>query len=193
MIASVQGRIQAVQTQALIIRVGGVGLLVRVPESVLAGAQVGHIIELYTHLYVRESELALYGFNTEEELEIFTTLLGVSGIGPRTALAVLSTFSPEVLRSAVSQGDVVMLTRIPGIGRKTAERLMLDLKDKVGVPTGAGWGIGPMREGDADVINALTSLGYSLGEARDALATVPAETQALDERILAALRSLGGA
>jgi Holliday junction DNA helicase RuvA len=193
MIASVQGRIQALRAQALIVQVGGVGLLVRVPDSVLDGAQVGHIVELYTHLYVRESELALYGFGTEEEHDIFTTLLGVSGIGPRTALAVLSTFSPEVLRSAITQGDVGMLTRIPGIGRKTAERMMLDLKDKVGAPSGVAWSMAAMREGDAEVINALTSLGYSLGEARDALAAVPVETKALDERILAALRSLGGA
>jgi holliday junction DNA helicase RuvA len=193
MIASVQGRIQALRSQAVIIQVGGVGLLVRVPESVLAGAKAGQFVELYTHLYVRESELALYGFDTEEEHDIFVTLLGISGIGPRTALAVLSTFSPEVLRGAISQGDVGMLTRIPGIGRKTAERMMLDLKDKVGVPRESGWSMAAMREGDAEVINALTSLGYSLGEARDALASVPSEAEALDERILAALRSLGGA
>ncbi len=193
MIASVQGRIQALRAQALIVQVGGVGLLVRVPDGVLSNAKVGQVVELYTHLYVRESELALYGFATEEEQDIFGTLLGVAGIGPRTALAVLSTFSPEVLRSAILQGDVGMLTRIPGIGRKTAERMMLDLKDKVGAPSEAGWAVSAMREGDADVLNALTSLGYSLGEARDALATIPAEAQALDERILAALRSLGGA
>jgi holliday junction DNA helicase RuvA len=193
MIASVQGRIQALRPQGLIVQVGGVGLLVRVPESVLEGAQVGRAVELFTYLYVRESELALYGFATHEEHDIFVTLLGVTGIGPRTALAVLSTFSPEVLHGAVANGDVVLLTRIPGIGRKTAERLMLDLKDKVGAPGAVAWGATSLREGDADVINALTSLGYSLGEARDALASVPAEVQALDERILTALRSLGGA
>lgn len=193
MIASVQGRIQALRPHALIVQVSGVGLLVRVPESVLQGAQAGRIIELYTHLYVRENELALYGFGTPEEHDIFVTLLGVTGIGPRTALSVLSTFSPEVLRGAVAQGDVNLLTRIPGIGRKTAERLMLDLKDKVGAPGAAAWGAVSLREGDADVINALTSLGYSLGEARDALAAVPSDAQALDQRILAALRSLGGA
>ena len=87
MIASVQGRIQALRPQALIIQVGGVGLLVRVPDRVLDGAHVGHMIELFTHLYVRENELALYGFGTEEEHGIFTTLLGVSGIGPRCSAA----------------------------------------------------------------------------------------------------------
>ena len=193
MIASVQGRIQALRPQGLIIEVGGVGLLVRVPESVLDSAQVGRPIELFTHMYVRETELALYGFATSAEHDIFVTLLGVSGIGPRTALAVLSTFSPEVLRGAVAQGDISTLTRIPGIGRKTAERLMLDLKDKIGAPSEPGWAGAAMREGDADVINALTSLGYSLDEARNALAAVPSETEALDERILLALRSLGGA
>ena len=169
------------------------GLLVRVPESVLDSAQVGRPIELFTHMYVRETELALYGFATSAEHDIFVTLLGVSGIGPRTALAVLSTFSPEVLRGAVAQGDISTLTRIPGIGRRTAERLMLDLKDKIGAPSEPGWAGAAMGEGDADVINALTSLGYSLDEARNALAAVPSETEALDERILLALRSLGGA
>ncbi len=193
MIATVQGRIQALRPQGLIVEVGGVGLLVRVPESLLDGALVGRAIELFTHLYVRENELTLYGFSSNAEHDIFVTLLGVSGIGPRTALAVLSTFSPEVLRGAVAQGDIATLTRIPGIGRKTAERLMLDLKDKIGAPSESGWAGAPLREGDADVINALTSLGYSLGEARDALALVPPETDALDERILLALRSLGDA
>lgn len=193
MIATIQGRVQAFREQAIVIQVGGIGLLVHVPQGVLAFAQVGRLIELHTRLYVRENELALYGFSTLEELEIFDALLGVNGIGPRTALAVLSTFSPDVLRSAVTQGNVAALTRIPGIGRKTAERLLVDLKDKLASTSKSaaqGW---PLREGDEDVINALTSLGYSLGEARQALEAIPSEAHSLDERILAALRALGGA
>ena len=96
-------------------------------------------IDLYTHLHVRESELALYGFGSQAELDLFALLLGVSGVGPRTALAVLSTFSPETLKGAVSRGDIAVLTRIPGIGRKTAERMLLDLRDKVGGADGSAW------------------------------------------------------
>lgn len=193
MIATIQGRVQAIRNQAIVLQIGGVGLLVHVPEGVLEFAQVGRLIELHTRLYVRENELALYGFATLEELEIFDTLLGISGIGPRTALAVLSTFSPDVLRSTIAQGNVAALTRIPGIGRKTAERLLVDLKDKLASASEISFKGWPLREGDEDVINALTSLGYSLGEARQALEAIPPDAHSLDERILAALRSLGGA
>jgi Holliday junction DNA helicase RuvA len=192
MIATLHGNVQAVQEGALVVVLGGLGLRVQVPATVLAHAHVGRTIDLYTHLHVRESELALYGFGSQAELDLFTLLLGVSGVGPRTALAVLSTFSPETLKGAVSRGDIAVLTRIPGIGRKTAERMLLDLRDKVGGADGSAWSMSAMQEGDADVINALTALGYSLTEARDALSAIPDGVTALDERILASLRSLGG-
>jgi len=190
-IASLQGRVKGIHDNALIIEVGGVGYLVHVTRSLLEGAvHRGQMLELYTQLYVRENELALYGFATAAEQELFATLLGVSGIGPRTALAVLSTFSPETLRAVLAQGDVLALTRIPGVGRKTAQRLMLDLKDRIGV-VGEAWVGAGLSEGDADVVNALTALGYSLFEAQSALTAIPEGVQALDERILAALQFLG--
>ncbi|MHB1317999.1 MAG: Holliday junction branch migration protein RuvA [Anaerolineae bacterium] len=191
MIATLHGNVQAVQEGALVVVLGGLGLRVQVPTTVLAHAHVGRMIDLYTHLHVRESEIALYGFGSQAELDLFALLLGVSGVGPRTALAVLSTFSPETLRGAVSRGDIAVLTRIPGIGRKTAERMLLDLRDKVGGVDGSAWSMPGLQEGDADVINALTALGYSLTEARDALSAIPDDVTALDERILASLRSLG--
>jgi len=188
-IASLRGQLQAVRKDCLVIDVGGVGYQVFVPRSLLD--QPGHIgqpIELHTHLAVRDTEVALYGFCTLEELELFNVLLGVSGIGPRTALSALSVFSPETLRGIVAQGDAGALTRIPGVGRKTAQRLVLDLRDRLG--EAAAW-IPAGTRTDADVINALTALGYSVAEAQAAVNNLPADTSELDERILAALRYLG--
>ena len=191
MIATVHGTVQAVQDAALVVVLGGLGLRIQVPGTVIERAHVGRPIDLYTHLYVRETELALYGFGSQAELDLFTLLLSVNGVGPRTALAVLSTFSPETLKSALSGGDIVALTRIPGIGRKTAERMVLDLRDRVGAAQGGVWTGPAMKQADVDVINALTALGYSLAEARQALSAVPEGVEALDMRILEALRSLG--
>ncbi|MGI6368215.1 MAG: Holliday junction branch migration protein RuvA [Anaerolineae bacterium] len=192
MIASLHGTVQSLQEGALVVALGGLGLRVLVPRGVLDAARLGATIDLYTHLHVRENELSLYGFGTQAEMDLFLMLLGVNGVGPKMALAVISTFSPETLRGAVSRGDIAALTRIPGIGRRTAERLVLDLRDRVGTPPGDRWELPAARQGDLDVISALTALGYSLNEARDALATIPEGAEALDERILAALRSLGG-
>ena len=193
MIASLSGQIQAIRDDALIVQVGGVGYHGYVASSFFDDAiHVGASIDLYTYMHVRESEMSLYGFRTLAEHDLFVILIGVSGIGPRTALAALSSFSPEMLRSAIIQGDAALLGRIPGVGRKTAERLMFDLRDKVGA-AGTVWGTPGMREADADVISALTALGYSVAEARSALAAVPETVEALDERILEALRVLGTA
>ncbi|NLT74039.1 MAG: Holliday junction branch migration protein RuvA [Chloroflexi bacterium] len=191
MIATLHGTVQSIGEGALVVALGGLGLRVHVPETVRSSAHLGRAVDLFTHLHVRENELTLYGFGSQSEREIFLLLLGVSGVGPRTALAVLSTFSPETLTSALSKGDIGILTRIPGIGRKTAERMVLDLRDRLGGSGVAAWGGVPLQEGDSDVINALTALGYSVAEAREAASSVPEEVTALDERILAALRSLG--
>ena len=191
MIASLRGQVTAVGEDAIVVEVGGVGYSVHVPTSVRNEVMhIGQPIVLHTHLIVRENLLALYGFFTAEEEELFSTLLGVSGIGPRTAMAVLTTFSPETLRGAIAQGDASALTRIPGIGRKTAERLMLDLRDRIDVTSSVLPGA-PIDQAEVDVINALTALGYSLAEARGAVDSIPEDTQSLDQRILAALRYLG--
>ena len=191
MIASLSGQVQFREEGSLVVTVQGVGYRVYVTSNVMDSvSHVGAHVELITELVVRENDLSLYGFKTIEERDLFRLLLGISGVGPRTALAVLSTFSPETLRGAVAHDDVVALTRIPGIGRMTAQRLVLDLKDRIGAPTQA-WQPTTTNEADADVINALTALGYSLAEAQAALTTVPAEATSLDARILAALRSLG--
>ena len=200
MIASLRGKVTAIRDDSLVVDVGGVGYQIHAAGSLLEQVtHLGQALELYTHMCVRENDIALYGFHSLEEQDLFAKLIEVSGIGPRTALAVLSSFSPEALRSAIARGDAMALTRVPGIGRKTAQRLMLDLKDRIGVPAET-WPDFYLREGDADVIDALTALGYSLTEARGALAAIErasdgardvAEGRKLDERILAALRFLG--
>ena len=192
MIATLRGQVHSIRDNAVIIEVAGIGYLVHVVRSVLdMDLRRGQTVELYTFMHVRENEITLYGFGTADEKELFEVLLSVSGVGPRTALAALSAFSPEMLRSAVASGDAGLLSRIPGIGRKTAQRLLLDLKDRVGVPAGEVLG-GEAVEVDADVVNALTALGYSLSEAQSAVSAIPAEATDLDERVLAALRHLGG-
>jgi len=190
-IASLRGRLKAVRDDSVIIDVGGVGYRVHVPGPTLGElGDIGQVVELHTHLYVRENDVALYGFQSLAELDLFVMLISVSGIGPRTALATLSAFSPETLRNALVQGDALALTRIPGIGPKTAQRLIFDLRDKVGAAVDA-WVAPGISPEDVDVIDALTSLGYSVLEAQSALRAVPKDLRELDERILAALRSLG--
>jgi len=190
-IASISGQIQSIHENTLIIQVGGVGLGVQVPSDLVEDqTRIGQQIDLFTHMHVRENDISLYGFRTLEEKELFLILLGISGIGPRTALAVLSSFSPETLRGVISQGDASALTSIPGIGRKTAQRMMLDLKDKVKIAN-VVFATPAMADGDADVINALTALGYSVAEAQSAVALLPDDVTELDQRILAALQSLG--
>ncbi|MCD6519949.1 MAG: Holliday junction branch migration protein RuvA [Anaerolineae bacterium] len=189
MIASILGEIQAIRKDSLVIQVGGVGFCVYVPNSLLNGSlHVGQTVELYTHMCVRENDISLYGFRTPEEEQIFGTLLGISGIGPRLALSILSALPPESLRTAIAQGDVSLLTRIPGIGPKTAQRLLFNLREKIGDLSEPQL---PPSQEDTEVLNALTALGYSISEAQRALAAIPQDVQGLDERILAALRFLG--
>lgn len=192
MIGSLSGTVQIIQEDYLIIAVNGVGYHVQATRSVTDGiAREGQQIDLFIYTHVRENALALYGFKTLEERELFVLLLGVSGIGPQTAIDVLSSFSPKALRSAIAQESVSALTEIRGIGTKTAQRLMLDLKDKIAAPA-EPVAFDITSDADRDVISALTSLGYSLSEARAALATIPEETETLDARIMAALQALGG-
>jgi Holliday junction DNA helicase RuvA len=191
MIATLQGRIVAKGDNYVIIDVGGVGFKVHVPSSVLQrlGA-TGQEASLFTHMHVRENEISLYGCNTPDELALFQLLLAVSGIGPKVALSIVSIMSTEDLRDAIARGDALMLTRIPGVGKKTAERVMLDLKDKLGV--GLEFVAHPaLTHADAEVIAALTSLGYSIAEAQAALRSLPQEDLPLEERIRLSLQYFG--
>jgi Holliday junction DNA helicase RuvA len=190
MIASLHGTIQHIGKDNLVINVGGVGLRVFVPRTILEDVGgVGRSIRLHTHLVVREQELSLYGLETEEDLGLFELLLGVNGVGPKVALAILSTLSPEMLQSAIMQEETVILQRVPGIGKKTAERIMFQLRDKMDF-TAVATTVPLVSDVDADVIDVLTGLGFSIVEAQAALQKIPREAETIDERVQLALQQL---
>ena len=188
MIASLSGPIQFIGSDNLVVNVGGVGIRVSVPQTVLEDVGgVGRKIFLHTHLIVREQELSLYGFESAEDLQLFEVLLTVNGVGPKVALAILSTLSPELLKSAIMREETAVLQRVPGIGKKTAERMMFQLRDKIDT-TGAEAGISMVTDVDADVIDFLTGLGFSIVEAQTALQNIPREATTVDERVQYALQ-----
>jgi Holliday junction DNA helicase RuvA len=191
MIASLQGVLQSIAEGEIVVETGGVGFRLMVPASVLERApKVGKVIFLHTYLVVREDLLALYGFSDPEERELFTLLMGVTGIGPRLALAVISHLPLDALKSAIVSDQPERLVQVPGIGRKTAEKIIIDLKDRLEAPLVLAE---PPSAVDTEVLGALTALGYSLGEAQAALQSIPADApEELEERLRLALRSLGG-
>ncbi len=187
MLAHIRGAIEFVGKDNLVIHVGNIGLRVYVPAATRDVAGVGKIVDLFTHLQIRESEWTLYGFPTQDELELFELLLSVSGVGARTALAVLGAASPDQLRSAIAHEQAEILTRVPGVGPKTAKSIVFHLKDKVGVVT-PGAQIAYLTDADTEVIAALTGLGYSVVEAQTALASMPRDVSLdVEERIRLAL------
>jgi Holliday junction DNA helicase RuvA len=189
MIAGLKGTLQALGSDWAIVNVNGIGFQVYMPTSTLStlGA-TGEEVELHTHLHIREDNATLYGFATAEELGLFQTLIGVSGLGPKLALAMLSAMSVEKLAMAIASGSADLLAEIPGIGKKTANRLILELKEKIA----AGWLAAPaaeLAEENADVVAALISLGYSVREATRAVATLPPDQKlTLEEKIKLALQ-----
>ncbi len=188
MIASLQGKLESLSGDSAVINVGGVGFRVYMPTSTLItlGA-TGKEVKLYTHLHLREDNATLYGFAGATELELFQILINVSGLGPKLALAMLSAMSVEKLTMAIATGNADLLIVIPGIGKKMANRLILELKDKIA----AGWITTPAAElaqENTDVLAALTSLGYSVTEATQAVATLPHDQNlSLEEKIKLAL------
>jgi Holliday junction DNA helicase RuvA len=187
MIANLKGRIEAIGKDYLVVGVGGIGFKVYVPTSVLETSDgLGRQVELFTHLHVRENDLTLYGCGSEDALALFELLLGVSGVGPRVALAMLSTMSPDSLRLSIAQGNAAALTRVPGIGPKMAKKIVFHLKDRIAVEVGPE-AVHFLTDADAEVIAALTSLGYSVVEAQAALQSLPAEEMEIEERVRLAL------
>jgi Holliday junction DNA helicase RuvA len=194
-IASLDGLVGAVFADSLILEVGGVGYRVFCAPAVLALAPTGERTKLFTHHLVREDAQALYGFRTPEELGFFGLLLTVTGVGPKVALAVIGSRAVGDLQLAILSDDLALLTAVPGVGRKLAARIVLELKEKVaaaGVAAGAAAG-GGAAAGESEVVAALLALGYSAGEARqasrDALADLTVGS-GLEERVKAALRTL---
>jgi Holliday junction DNA helicase RuvA len=190
MIATISGVIGKVGDSFLVIDVGGVGVRVFVPNPVLeTSGGTGRKIALHTHLIVRETELALYGFPSEEELDLFELLLAVNGVGPKVGLSMLSTLSPEILKGAIIREETGVLQRVPGIGKKTAERIMFQLRDKLDMTAEAAVTV-LMSDEDQDVIDFLTTLGFSIVEAQTALQNIPADVEGIDGRVQAALQFL---
>jgi Holliday junction DNA helicase RuvA len=186
MIARLSGTVWSIGQDQVIVRVGGVGLQVYAPASALAQLDgTGQPVDFFTHLHVRENDLTLYGFLTEDERKLFRLLLSVSGVGPKVALATLGTVSPETLRQAVVQEEPALLSRVPGIGPKTAKAIIFHLKDKI-IPTEAAAPL--LSDDDAEVIAALTALGFSLVEAQTALQSLPRdEALSVEEKVRQAL------
>jgi len=174
------------------VNVNGIGFKVTVTTSVLSEMGItGREVKLYTHFHVREDDMSLFGFGSLDELKLFETLISVSGLGPKTGMAMLSAMSADQVAMAIASGSVETLTTIPGIGKKTADRLILELKDKVGgvmISTPAG----RAAQENADVVSALVSLGYSVQETTKAVNALPSGKKlSLEEKVKLTLQYLG--
>lgn len=188
MIGHLEGVAKAIREGSVIMSAGGVGYKVALTRAAITSVTLGKTASFWTYLAVREDVLDLYGFETEEELRFFELLLTVPGVGPKSALAILDIATVETLRSAVSQGKAEYLTKVSGVGRKTAEKIVLELRDKVGAGTAEA---GAALKGDAEALEAMRSLGYSLDEARGALRKVPDTFSKSNDRLREALKILG--
>ena len=195
MIASVEGRVGAVAFDSVVIEVGGIGYRVFASPAILSSAAPGSTLKLHTYHLVREDQQALYGFRSAEELGFFTLLLTVTGVGPKVALAIVGSRPTADLQLAILAQDQAVLVSIPGIGKKLAERIIFELKEKVaaaGVAASAG-AVAGIGAAESEVVAALQALGYSLGEAREASRIALADATiggTLEDRVKAALRSL---
>jgi Holliday junction DNA helicase RuvA len=199
MISSVRGEVLEIGLDHAVVEMGGVGLAVHATPNTLAGLRRGETSRLATTLVVREDSLTLYGFANTAERELFTLLTSVSGVGPRIAMATLAVLDPDTLCSALADGDLAVLTRVPGIGRKGAERLVVELRDKVARPVSAAHQSAPAAASSAaaagreQVVEALVGLGFTARPAEQAVDAILAEDPAADTSTLlrAALTRLG--
>jgi Holliday junction DNA helicase RuvA len=188
MIATLRGEISQIEDNALIVEVGGVGLRVFVPVPLRGRMKAGEAILLYTHLVVREDSLTLYGFESQGDRELFNVLLGVDGVGPKVALSVLSTLTLDAVQRAVFADEAELLSRVPGVGKKTAQKMALHLKDKL-KPTDTLAKVAAMSDADSEVLAALTALGYSVVEAQAAIQAIAKDApDDTEERLRLALQ-----
>lgn len=188
MIASITGDISEIYNDSLVLMIGGIGLRVFVPSPVRNRLRVDDHISFSTYLVVREDALSLYGFDTTEERDFFVLLLGVNGVGPRIALAVLSVLTPDAIRRAVVSEQSEVFSRVPGVGKKTAQKILLHLQGRIRSESI----IGPsasLNEIETEVLSALTSLGYSVVEAQTAIQAIPRDApQDIETRLRLALQ-----
>lgn len=186
MFATLNGRVDEAEEHALILEVGGIGFRVFTTDRTARGQNIGENIKLYIHESIREDAFDLYGFVTREERTLFLQLISVSGVGPKAALAILSTLRPSELSAAVAQSDAKRIATAPGVGPKIAQRIVLELKDKLAPATAEAMGEAPLSALGNEALAALMSLGFSAMEARDALATTD-ESAPTGERVRQAL------
>jgi holliday junction DNA helicase RuvA len=188
MIASIKGEVLEKGENYLVVQVGGLGLRVSTPTAVANGYEIGEHAQLYTHLVVREDNLSLYGFDNAESRGLFQSLITVNGVGPRTALAVLSTLSVDMIYQAVLGEQSAIFSQVPGIGSKTAQKIVLYLHDKLKPLEAAGL-ISAVRDVNREVMDALVGLGYSVIEAQTAIQTLPKDApDDLEERLRLTLK-----
>jgi len=188
MLAKIKGKIEYIKNGYAVIGAGGLGYKVFSTPYILGKIAGREEAEFFLHTHVREDTLALYGFLAPEELEMFELLISISSIGPKAGMGILSIASPKTIKTAILNEDSSLLTKVSGIGKKTAERVILELQNKV-----ADISVGDKEEAvvDSDTIEALTGMGYSVTEARDILKTAPKDIKDVGERIKWALRNLG--
>lgn len=188
MIAHLKGTVLAKSGASVVVDVHNVGYEVRVPLDTLEALREADAIELWTHVVGRENTFELYGFREKEALDFFLLLIGVSGVGPKSALAIIGINDVPTLTGAIGANDLSYLTNISGIGKKSAEKIMIELRDKL-PETHAG--AAEIFHEETDALEALRALGYSLKEAREALARVPKNTEGAQSRLKSALKILG--
>ena len=188
MIASIKGEVIEKSENSLVVQVGGVGLRVFVPAALAAGYEYGEHTQLFTHLVVREDNLSLYGFDNAEVRSLFQNLITVNGVGPRLALAILSSLSVDMIYQAVLSEQAQLFNQVPGIGSKTAQKIVLYLHDKLKPLMEAGV-ISAVRDINRELMDALASLGYSVVEAQAAIQSLPKDApQDLESRLRLALQ-----
>jgi holliday junction DNA helicase RuvA len=175
MIASISGRVQDITQESIVIDVGGVGYQVFIPIPLRDRLHTGETVFIYTFLVVRQDALNLFGFESREGRDLFILLLSVNGVGPKLALAILSTLTPDTIKRAVFQEQAEIFSRVPGVGKKTAQKILLQLQDRIPVVAGLGV-VSALNDVDTEVLDALTALGYSVVEAQAALQYIPKDT-----------------
>jgi Holliday junction DNA helicase RuvA len=188
MISKIKGTIEYIRDSYAVVDVNGIGYKVFSTPYVLGKISGNKDIDFFIHTYVREDILALYGFLTLEELEMFELLISISGIGPKAAMGILSIADAKTIRTAILNEDPSVLTKVSGVGKKTAERVILELKNKI-----SGLSEGEKKEvmADSDALEALIGMGYSVNEARESLKLIPVDIKDVGERVKLALKNLG--
>ena len=200
MISYIRGELAAVETEKVIVDVGGVGYGIYMPAQAMSLLpSPGNEVKIHTYLNVREDAMQLFGFLTRDDLEVFRLVIGVSGIGPRGGLSILSQLSPDSLRFAVMSGDVKAISAAPGIGKKTAEKLIIELKDKLSIEdvlnnaiqeSEADFTPGNSNGIQAEAVQALVALGYGNAESLRAVKAVNLENPTVEELLKEALKKM---